>query len=264
MPTRAHRLLGLLAIAALVAPLTACELAMANFKAEAREPWSQSFTLPENGRLELENTNGSIDVQPSAGAQVEVSAVRIAKAHTEEAAKDLLKQIEVSVEQSGDRLRLKAKYPRNLHMASAAVDFVVKVPATISVKVENTNGRVTLNGLANAVDATTTNGGVTGRSLKGPVRAATTNGGVDIDVDAVDAGGIELATTNGGVKLQLPESSKADISATCVNGGIKTERLALDNSNESSRRRVEGRLNGGGPRVRLETVNGGVRIVGKS
>ena len=45
----------------LVPPLAACELAMANLRAEAREPWAQKFTLPGNGRLELENTNGSID-----------------------------------------------------------------------------------------------------------------------------------------------------------------------------------------------------------
>ena len=193
-----------------------------------------------------------------------MTAERIAKATTDEAAKDLLKQSEIVVEQSGDRLRLKSKYPKNLHMASVEFRYPVKVPALVAVKVENTNGKITLASLTNAVDASTTNGGVSGTGLKGAVRASTTNGGVDIDVDAVHAGGIELSTTNGGVTLHLPESAKADLSASCVNGGISTDRLSLDNSAESSRRRVDGRLNGGGPRVRLETVNGGVRIVGKS
>jgi DUF4097 and DUF4098 domain-containing protein YvlB len=261
---RVGRLPQILVLAVLVSPLAACELAMANLRAEAREPWTRSFTLPDNGRFELENTNGSIDVQPSDGSQIEVAAERIAKAASDEAAKALLKEIDITVDQSGDRVRLKSKYPRGLRMASVEIRYVVKVPATVSVKVENTNGRVTLTGLANAVDARTTNGGVSGRGLKGPVRASTTNGGVNVDVDVVHADGIELNTTNGGVKLQLPESAKADISATCVNGGISTERLALDGSGETSRRRVDGRLNGGGPRVRLETVNGGVRIVGKS
>ena len=261
-PTRP--LFHALVLAALVLPTVACELAMANFKAEAREPWSQSFTLPEKGRFELENTNGSIEVVASAGPQIEVSAERIAKAHTEEAAKELLKQIEVTVEQSGDRLRLKTKYPKGIHGGGAEVRYVVKVPPTVSVKVENTNGRVTLNGLANPVDASTTNGGVSAHDMKGSLKASTTNGGLDIDVSAVHGDGIELSTTNGGVKLQLPRSAKADLSASCVNGGISTDGLELDRSGESSRRHVDGRLNGGGPRVRLETVNGGVKIVGKS
>jgi hypothetical protein len=263
MPIHTRQILRLLAIALLVAPLAACELAMANFRAEAREQWSQTFTLPENGRVELENTNGSIDVQPSSSPQVEVTAEKGAKAATDERAKEVLKQIEVSVEQAGDRLRLKSKYPKGLQMASAEIRYVLKVPGNVSVKVENTNGAIKLTGLPNGVDASTTNGGVRGTALKGSVRAATTNGGVDIDVDAVHADGIELNTTNGGVKLQLPGSAKADLSASCVNGSISTDNLSLDSSGDRSRRRVDARLNGGGPRVRLETVNGGVRIIGK-
>jgi DUF4097 and DUF4098 domain-containing protein YvlB len=257
-------MLRLLTVAVLVSPLAACELAMANFRAEAREQWTQSFTVPPNGRVELENTNGGIDVQPADGPQVEVVAEKIAKAHNEERAKEVLKQIEISVEQAGDRLKIESKYPKGLQMASAEIRYVLRVPANVSVKVENTNGGIKLTDLSNAVDASTTNGGVRGTSLKGPVRASTTNGGVDIDVDAVHADGIELNTTNGGVKLHLPDSAKADISASCVNGGISTGGLPLDNSGERSRRRIDGRLNGGGPRVRLETVNGGVSIVGKS
>lgn len=261
--TRLRRFLPLLAVTLLITPLAACELAMANLHAEAREPWSQKFTLPPNGRLELENTNGGITVEPATGQEIEVSAERIAKASSDEAAKDLLKQVEIQVEQSGDRLRVKSKYPRDLHMARVEIRYTVKVPASISVKLENTNGKITLTNLANSVDASTTNGGVSASGLTGTVKASTTNGGLDIDVNAVAKDGIELSTTNGGVSLHLPSSSKADVSASCVNGGISVDHLTLDKSSDSSRRHVEGRLNGGGPRVKVETVNGGVRIAGK-
>jgi DUF4097 and DUF4098 domain-containing protein YvlB len=264
LTTSTRRFLPVLTLTLLVAPLAACELAMANLHAEAREPWSQKFTLAPNGRLELENTNGSITVEPATGPEIEVTAERIAKAATDEAAKELLKQVEVQVEQSGDRLRLKSKYPRDLHMARVEIRYSVKVPASVSVKLENTNGKITLTNLANAVDASTTNGGVSGSGLTGAVKASTTNGGLDIDVNAVDKAGIELSTTNGGVSLHLPSAAKADVSASCVNGGISMNGLTLDKtSDSSSRRQVEGRLNGGGPRVRVETVNGGVRIAGK-
>jgi hypothetical protein len=38
--------------------------------------------------------------------------------------------------------------------------------------------------------------------------------------------------------------------------------LTLDAS-EQSRRRLDAKLNGGGPRIELETTNGGIKIVGK-
>ena len=51
----------------------------------------------------------------------------------------------------------------------------------------------------------------------------------------------------------------ATISASVTNGGISADGLSIETT-ESSRRRLEGRLNGGGPQVRLEGTNGGIRI----
>jgi hypothetical protein len=62
------------------------------------------------------------------------------------------------------------------------------------------------------------------------------------------------------VSLTLPGDSAADITARCVNGGITINGLTLDIIGEQTRRKVEGKLNGGGTRVVLETTNGGVRL----
>lgn len=254
-----QRLLAAVAVIAVTWPLTACELATASFRAEAKEPWNQSFTLAPGGHFELENTNGAIEVEPATGNEVEVRAERTAKAATEEAARELLKQIEIVVESSPERVTIRTKYPKGWNRGGSEVKYWVKVPASVAVKVENTNGRIRLADLAGPVDASTTNGGVSGQGLSGRVRASTTNGGVDIQVASVHAEGIELSTTNGGVSLKLPASAKADVSASCTNGGISASGLTMETV-ESSRRRLEGRLNGGGPRVRLETTNGGIRL----
>ena len=55
--------------------------------------------------------------------------------------------------------------------------------------------------------------------------------------------------------IELPHT----ISASVTNGGIDTSGLELETL-ESSRRRLEARLNGGGPQVRIEGTNGGIRI----
>ena len=63
---------------------------------------------------------------------------------------------------------------------------------------------------------------------------------------------------NGGVHLAVPEGTQADVSARCTNGRVSVTDLALDVEGEQTRRRVAGRLNGGGARIDLQTTNGGV------
>ncbi len=58
----------------------------------------------------------------------------------------------------------------------------------------------------------------------------------------------------------LPDSAKADVTATCTNGGITVSPELTLAVTEQSRRRLEGRLNGGGTPIELQTTNGGVRI----
>ena len=238
----------------------ACELAVASFKSEAKDEWTRSYPLGAGGTLEIDNTNGAVEVTETSGATtVDVRAERVAKAASDQAAKDLLGQLEIREDISASRVRLETKRPEGVRWGGLEVRYFVKVPPGTSVKVDNTNGKIRLTDLSGAVNAETTNGGVSGTGLAGAVRASTTNGGVDIDVRAVHADGIVLETTNGGVSLALPTDARADISASCTNGGISVD-LPIDKDGESTRRSLRGRLNGGGPRISLETVNGGVRI----
>jgi DUF4097 and DUF4098 domain-containing protein YvlB len=110
--------------------------------------------------------------------------------------------------------------------------------------------------------AQTTNGGVTARDVSGSIDASTTNGGIDIDMAELGERGATLECTNGGLKLRLPADAKATISASVTNGGIDTSGLSLE-TQESTRRRLEARLNGGGAPVRIEGTNGGIRIAAR-
>jgi DUF4097 and DUF4098 domain-containing protein YvlB len=74
--------------------------------------------------------------------------------------------------------------------------------------------------------------------------------------------GVTLETTNGGIDVKLPADAKATLSARCVNGGIKVADLPFEKSGEGSRRKLDGAINGGGPALRLETVNGSIRVGG--
>lgn len=228
-------------------------------KGKAQDEWKRTYTLGPGGRLEIVNVNGTINAEPAQGGEVEVRAERIVKATTDEAARDVLKQIEIAESVSGERVRIETKVPR-MRRINQQVRYFVKVPKGLAVNFETTNGGVRVENLEGEIVAATTNGGVRGFGLKGQVKASTTNGGVEISMAAV-SGEIELETTNGGIQLQLPRDVKANLEARCTNGGIGVED-GWDSfeTQEKSRRRIIATLNGGGPRISAETTNGGIRI----
>ncbi len=233
-----------------------------NPNAKAEEGWSRTYPITAGGQVEILNTSGAISLVAGDGTQVEVVAEKTARAATDTDAKDLLKQIAIREDVTAGRVRLETRQPTTLDGRRVEVRYRVTLPASVSVRVQNTNGEIVAEGLKGSLRAETTNGGIRGRGLSGRVEATTTNGGVRLQLDAVSPDGVRAETINGGIDLTLPSGAKADVRARCVNGGISVSGLALSGG-ESSRRRVEGKLNGGGALVAVETTNGGVRISGQ-
>lgn len=234
---------------------------------KAQDTWSRTYTLASGGTLELINVNGRIDAQPASGDTVELVATRTAKGSSDEAAKELLGQIEMREEVGEGRVRVEVRVPRLRGFSGHEVEWSVRVPSGVKVDLRTVNGGVKLAGLDADITAKTTNGGVTGRDIAAQVvDASTVNGGVDIDFRApllADAR-VEMESVNGGVAIGLSPESRATISARAVNGGVRVSDLDIErepqSSDRESKRRLQGTLNGGGARVNLGTVNGGVRL----
>jgi hypothetical protein len=257
--------LALLAVPLLLTASAGCDVITADLRHSERSEWRRTYELSATGRVEINNVNGKIDVEPSAGQTVEVVAVKIARGATPELAKEALGRADIVEDANRDLVRVTTKYARNqgwLHGQNVQVEYTVKVPANAEVKFTTVNGGVNVNGLGGRITAETTNGGVVARNVAGTIDASTTNGGVDVELARVGEEGAKLECTNGGIKLRLPADAKATISASVTNGGIDSGGLNLETT-ESSRRRLEGRLNGGGPVIRLSGTNGGITISGR-
>ena len=84
-----HQTPRIAAIAILSGTLGACDLAFSSFNEQATETWTKSFPLSESGRLEVKNTNGYIRVEATSGNQVEVTAEKVGRGSTPEAAKEM-------------------------------------------------------------------------------------------------------------------------------------------------------------------------------
>ena len=135
-------------------------------------------------------------------------------------------------------------------------------PKSARLALETVNGRVQVDGAFAGVKAETTNGGVYGEGLGSSVVASTTNGEIKLQMASLGGDGVSLETTNGSIDVKLPGNAKGTLSARCVNGGIKVTDLPFEKSGEASRRKLDGTINGGGPALRLETVNGSIRVGG--
>jgi hypothetical protein len=265
-PTRPRVFVAVVCCTAAALALAGCDLATSSLRATATDEWLRTYSLEAPGRLEIVNTNGFIEVEQTAGAAVEVRAERIGKGATDEIAREALQRIEIREDVSPNGVRLETRLPGGggiLSGGGAEVRYRVKVPAGTDVSLRTTNGRIVANGLDGRVVARSTNGGITGRGLAGPVEARTTNGAIEIEVESVVEDGVELGTTNGAIRLRLPESARGDLRARVQNGSIAVSGLDVEQVGETSRRRFEGRLGGGGPRIELSTTNGGIRVEGR-
>jgi hypothetical protein len=258
----AGRLATLAILPTLLAGAAGCDVITADLKHSETAEWRKTYELAPGGQVEVSNVNGKITVEPSSGNAVEVVAQKVARAATPAAAKEALDKIEIQEETSPSSIKIATRLPRRsgwLEMGGTQVKYTVRVPAAAQVRFTTVNGGVEVNGLTGRIGAETTNGGVVARNVSGTIEASTTNGGVDVELTRVGDGGAKLECTNGGIRLRLPSDAKASISASITNGGIDTSGLSIEKT-ESTRRRLEGRLNGGGPAIRLEGTNGGISI----
>jgi hypothetical protein len=256
---RALRPLALV-IASVVA-LSGCQMALGGLNARASDEWMRTYPLTANGELQVFNTNGKIEVEGVDGTMVDVRAERIVRAATETAARELLPRIEINEDVRPDRVAIETRRPSGILIGvSFEVQYRVRVPKTALVRLRTVNGELVVTALGGRLVAATTNGAVTGRDLRGGVEARATNGRVTIDVGSLGADPIDLRTVNGVLQLTLPQAASANVSATCTNGAIDVSGVALELMGEQSRRRVRGRMNGGGTPVELTTINGSIRV----
>jgi hypothetical protein len=249
-------------LGAAIVGVSACDVVVTSLesKGRAQDQWTRTYQLA-SGEIEIVNTNGTIEVVGREGSQVEVVAERTARGATDEDARKILAELRIDEQVGATRIRLETKAPGG-EGRRVEVKYHVTVPYAINVRLESQNGTLDAVAIKGTLKAETGNGTVKGRELTGSVEASTTNGSVRLEMAALGSSGIRAETVNGTVDVSMPSTSKADVQASCINGRITVEGLKLDGP-ESTRRRVEGRLNGGGPKVVLETTNGRIQLTGK-
>ncbi len=218
--------------------------------------FNQTYPLQPGGSFELQNVNGAVDVQTWDRDEVEVHAVKTAK-HQESD----LALVSIDVDAKPDAVSVTTRYPQN-EGVEVSVEYVVHVPRCAHVEhIGTVNGALRVAGVEAVEDLRTVNGNIDVYEGGGAVHAHTTNGNVHLELFRVqDKNGAVAETTNGSVLLAVPADTQANLEARCLNGSFYSELpLALESTQHP--RETHGRLGKGGVSIRLNTINGGIRIV---
>ena len=144
-------------------------------------------------------------------------------------------------------------------MDDVEIDYVLRVPATVSLAVTTVNGKIATKGIDGDMKAATVNGPIDIETAgTSELQATTVNGRVRAKFTR-DFQGARFKTVNGGVTATLPTNASFAVNLSQVNGDFEASFPLSIHSNPGSRR-VSGDVNGGAHELKIVTVNGDVEL----
>ena len=243
-----HTVVGL-AVALACAPGITTRLAESATPAPGRQQnmWNWTGRIAPGKALEIRGVNGRIEAEFSSRNEVVVTATKRAHHSDPDEVKIEVVQHEGSVTicavypGSSNRCGTDDAYHMSTHNNDVEVEFHAQVPAGVAFRGGTVNGDVEVANLA------------------GPVNAETVNGSVAAVLHGQGTTPLSFKTVNGGVTVSVPKDLNADLEAETVNGSIETD-FPITVTGRINRRHLDGRIGQGGRHLKIETVNGSIRL----
>lgn len=217
----------------------------------------REITLPAGRKLISVDSggNGGIEVEAWDRKEIRIRAQVSLWDVDDDEAKDLASRIEILTDE-----RIEPDGPRPRRGSGWAVSFRLMVPASSNLELDTRNGGISVKGVGGDLRLHTSNGGLALEDVTGDVRGRTTNGGIRVALNGKkwNGEGLELRTTNGGIDVEMPRGYSADLDTRTVNGRFHADTVLV--SDRFDGKRFHGMVGDGGPLIRLETTNGGIRL----
>ncbi|MGW7434943.1 DUF4097 family beta strand repeat-containing protein [Streptomyces sp. NPDC054849] len=222
-----HRLAGN-AIAALAAGLllTGCSLTEGSVMDGPRKTATADATVAEAvTTVEVPDTRaGSIEVTPGAGPGVTVRRTVHYRADT--------------VPTPGQQVSAGVLTFSNGCSGSCSIDYRLEVPASATVKLESSSGRITVTGVA-AAELKADSGEVRAERIAGPLKIRTSSG--DVSATALFGSSTDVRSASGDARLdftKVPSSVKAETSSGDVTVEVPPAPYRIDVSTSSGTKDV--------------------------
>lgn len=256
--------------------------------------------VPAGAWLRVHTLHGDVRVTEGSGDRAEV----IGRKNGEDAA-----ELRITTVRAGDDVTICAIWEGGQcdaegihssrkwsHDGDASVDFEVRLPRGVKIRVISGNGEVVVSGATAEVQASSGNGAVSVASSGGPVRASSGNGDIDVseaggevtarsgngDVRVTTSSGpvsaysgngsidarmtsltgtadMSFRTGNGDITLMLPANFEGEIDARLPNGRLESD-FPLRVEGRLDPRRLRATIGGGGRRISIMSGSGGAEI----
>jgi len=223
------------------------------------EEFHQTYTITADGRVELENINGSAHISTWDRNEVKVDAVKYADT------KEKLDDLKIEIDSGKDYLSLRTKFRENdhswrSHNDPGGVEYTLTVPRGIRLdEIKLINGSLDVTGVSGEVRASCINGKLQAHDLAGRTHLSTVNGRLEANFGKLAGQSVELSSVNGSVDLTIPSDSNAELEASTVSGGIDND-FGLHVSHHFVGHNLSGEIGKGGTHIRLSDVNGRIEI----
>jgi Putative adhesin len=191
--------------------------------------------MPKNADLQLQTSNGAVDVASLNG--------------------------DIGIHTSNGQIRAE-QLSGTMDIGSSNGPVILET-LTGTLQVHTSNGAIWARGVDGRCELDTSNGRIQVAGRFDSLNIHSSNGAVIARAESGStmASGWTITTSNSGVDLTVPSGLKANLDASTSNGGIAVD-LPVTVQGFQSRSRFAGTLNGGGPELSIHTSNGSMSVRG--
>jgi len=246
-------LISLLTLGALLA-------APALLQAKITRTVEKTFTVQPGGNLKVKTSGGDIKVLTGPGNEVKVTAIERIHADSEAKADELLKDLDLTIEQQGDNVTAIAKYEKSMgwHIGNwppVNVSFTIIVPSRYNVDLGTSGGDITLESINGHARLRTSGGNLKIARVEGEVDGGTSGGDINLREGTAR---VKLSTSGGNIHVDRA-GGEADLSTSGGDIVINSVlgRLTASTSGGDVRASIEGALRGD---CKLTTSGGTVAV----
>jgi hypothetical protein len=218
--------------------------------------FDQMYPLSAGGNFQLDNVNGSVQVDGWDRDEVEVSAVKTADNDPQD-----VDQVQIDVESVPGQVAVHTLYP-NSQGTGVTVEYHVHVPNRVLLaNVKTVNGSVSVKGVQGGGDLRSVNGDVQVTDSAGRFNAKTTNGNLTLQLRNLASGPpMDIETVNGSVVLTLPSDTRANLRVQNMNGDFSSELPVKSATAPTTVGTFRAKLGTGGGEISLRTINGTIHL----
>jgi hypothetical protein len=206
----------------------------------------KTFAVQPGGALKVQTSGGDINVLTGTGNEVKVTARERIETDSEAKADELLKDLDLTIEQQGGNVTAVAKYRKRggWHWGSTpvSVSFTVVVPRHYNVDLNTSGGDISLESLAGRARLRTSGGNLKLDRIEGEVDGSTSGGNISLREGTAT---VKLSTSGGNIQVDRA-GGEADLSTSggdIVIDSVRS-RLTASTSGGNIKANIEGELKG--------------------